>query len=147
MTMKKTIQNEKDPRSADTPSQEEVRTAHQIHTLAQMLYGRLAMSNPWMATPPPGIEATGGFTQVPWAQSWSAQPGLDPVAGAQQAPWMQGWPAPPGFNPVATVQQAPWRQGWPVQPATTFGPTAGLQQAPWAYGWPVPPIWGCGCWR
>ena len=35
------------------PSQDEIRNAYEIHTLAQTLYGQLAMTHPWIATMPP----------------------------------------------------------------------------------------------
>lgn len=34
------------------PTADEIRTACQIHTLAQMVYGRLATSSPWTAPAP-----------------------------------------------------------------------------------------------
>jgi len=143
MPTKKTLRNEPDPRLADMPSQEEVQTAHQIHTLARMLYERLAMTNPWLAAAPPGVQTTGGYPQ----------PGLDPFAGMRQAPWMQGRPEPPGaqpgFEPIAQFPQVPWIRSWPTQPATTFEPAAGFPTSPWAYGWAAPPMWGhpYGYWR
>jgi hypothetical protein len=49
------------------PSQEEIRTAYEIHTLSQMLYGQLAMTHPWLAMPPvhggPGMWNAGSVSQ------------------------------------------------------------------------------------
>lgn len=36
---------------ADEPSPEDLKAAYQIHTLAHLVYGRLAMTNPWVAPP------------------------------------------------------------------------------------------------
>lgn len=63
-----------------TPSPEELRRAGEIHTLCQMIYGRLATEHPWLAPvqplagfePPPPFVAAGAAEHVP---GWSAPPG------------------------------------------------------------------------
>ena len=40
------------------PTEQELQAAYQVHTLAQMLYGQLAMTHPWIASmPPTGMSA------------------------------------------------------------------------------------------
>jgi len=59
------------------PTQQDLRTAYQVHTLAHMLYGQLASVPPWV-NPSPYVGAMGvtppvmGPTPVPWAQGWPA---------------------------------------------------------------------------
>lgn len=48
-----------------SPTQEELRTALEVHTLAQMLYGQIAVTHPWVVY------------HEPWVQPYAA----GPVAG------------------------------------------------------------------
>ncbi len=74
------------------PTAEELRTALEVHTLAQMLYGQIAASHPWLAygswAPhgPLGIhEPMPGPTTIPgppaWGGSWVHPYAAGPVAG------------------------------------------------------------------
>ena len=70
------------------PSQQDLQTAYQVHTLAQMLYGQLVPAQPWVQPAP--FAGTPGMVH----------PGMAPIAG----PWAQGWPmtygAPFGPGPM-----------------------------------------------
>lgn len=70
------------------PSPEEMQAAYQAHTLAQMLYGQLVTTHPWVATAPPVR-------------------GIDPMAGYQTAPWLQSYPGMWGIGPANTPFTAP----------------------------------------
>ena len=71
------------------PTQQDLQTAYQIHTLAQMLYGRLATAQPWVGpTPPMGmIDPTMGPTMSP-----TMSPVMGPMMGPTGIPWAQAWP-------------------------------------------------------
>lgn len=59
-----------EPKSVD-PSREEIQTAFQVHTLAQMLYGQLAAKHSWTApTMTAGFEPRMGYPTAPWPQGW-----------------------------------------------------------------------------
>ena len=133
------MESERDPRATHAPTQDEIRTAHQIHTLAHMLYGRLAMTNPWVATAQTRPYATGGFTQTPWTHSWPVQAGFEPGAAARPAPWVHAWTPQPTPVPHVPFAGAPWMHGWPTpMPMTTaFPAAAGPGRVPYGY-----PMWG-----
>jgi hypothetical protein len=79
------------------PSQDEIRNAYEIHTLAQMLYGQLAMTHPWIATMPPAR-------------------GFDPVASFQPTPWTQGGPGMWNVGPVSHPFTVPHPIGLEMYP-------------------------------
>lgn len=71
----------KDPQERQRPvgpSPEEIQTAYQVHTLAQMLYGHLA-------------------TTQPWAAPTSVHGGYEPMMTHPTPPIMHGWPGMWGY--------------------------------------------------
>jgi len=42
------------PASFDAPSPDDLRAVYEVHTLAQMLYGHLATTHPWLGAQPMG---------------------------------------------------------------------------------------------
>jgi hypothetical protein len=67
------------------PSQEEIRNAYEIHTLAQMLYGQLAMTHPWAAAmPAANVHATS------WMHSGPGMWNVGPVNHPFTVPHMIG---------------------------------------------------------
>ena len=80
MTNKATGKEQAPPLRADAPGPEDLRTAYQVHTLAQMLYGHLATSHPWVSATP---------------SSW----GYDPLRTPYVAPTpvTQAWPGAWGY--------------------------------------------------
>ena len=65
---------EKTPQqTANVRQQEELQAAYQCHTLAQILYGHIAMTCPWVVqAPTPGaVQPTAGMSATPWTQAWS----------------------------------------------------------------------------
>lgn len=88
------------------PTQQDLQTAYQVHTLAQMLYGRLATVHPWIAPTPP----TGMVDPM-------MSPMMAPMMGPTAVPWVQGWPATYG-GPYGHV--APTGFYWPG-PSSYFG--------------------------
>ena len=67
------------------PSQDEIRNAYEIHTLAQMLYGQLAMTHPRIATMP-----AASFQATPWMQSGPRMWNVGPVSHPFTVPHMTG---------------------------------------------------------
>lgn len=67
------------------PGQDTLQAAYQAHTLAQMLYGHLAMIQPWTTANPPGA----GFDP---AQSFVAGPTVPGWHGTWGPPQMRGGP-------------------------------------------------------
>ena len=86
--------------------QEQMELAYQAHTLAQMLYGHLSVSNPWAACSSVWPASPQMHTPVHWMQ------GVDPAAGG--AGWMGGtvptWPSPqpPVLGPFMNVGFGPF---------------------------------------
>jgi hypothetical protein len=82
-------------RSPATPPQEQMQAAYQVHTLAQMLYGQMAGSQPCMTHP--AMQA--GFRSAPspgapgWMTVWSVAPWA-PSQARVMTPFM-----PPEFGP------------------------------------------------
>ena len=72
------------------PSQDEIRNAYEIHTLAQMLYGQLAMTHPWIATMPParGFDSVASFQPMPWTQGGPGMWNVGPVSQPFTVPHM-----------------------------------------------------------
>ena len=82
---------------SDTQSRSDIRAAYECHTLALLLYDRIAATHPWVvaapcAPPVPGVYAAGPYLQpmtgpaaTPWAPAWfdttmhSVQGGMDPT--------------------------------------------------------------------
>ena len=83
--------------SGAATSQDEMRNAYEIHTLAQMLYGQLAMTHPLIATMPPAR-------------------GFDPLASFQPTPWMQGGPGMWNVGPVSQPFTVPHMIGLEMYP-------------------------------
>jgi hypothetical protein len=73
MTTTKTT--EKTSARRPEPSAEEVQAAYQCHTLAQILYGRIAATHPWLL-------------EAPRAPSW-------PMGAIPVPPWMRPRPCFP----------------------------------------------------
>jgi hypothetical protein len=80
MTTKTTGKPPQQPQRA-APSQQVMQQAYQAHTLAQMLYGQLAMSQPWIGQvhTPPSYEPWTGPQFVPWAAPWPPVWGAGPM--------------------------------------------------------------------
>jgi len=53
MTTTKTEQKSQPKEASNAPTQEDLRVAYEIHTLAQMMYGEMTMANPWVTPPSP----------------------------------------------------------------------------------------------
>ena len=72
------------------PSQDEIRNAYEIHTLAQMLYGQLAMTHPGIATMPParGFDSVASFQPMPWTQGGPGMWNVGPVSQPFTVPHM-----------------------------------------------------------
>jgi hypothetical protein len=70
------------PPMQGTPTAEDLRTAYEIHTLAQMVYGQLAATHPWMATQtwPMGTMHHPAQPMTSW-----------PRAGTPTWGWPHGW--------------------------------------------------------
>jgi hypothetical protein len=83
MTTKKTVGAAEHARRPAGPSQQELLAAYQTHTLAQMLYGQIVITHPWIgqAYPYPQGEPWGAGV-APWAAcgppTWGAGPVLVP---------------------------------------------------------------------
>ena len=67
------------PQQEDTPTREEIQTAYQVHTLAQMLYGQLV-------TPHTGVTYAGPVRGIGQPTEYPAQP------WGQPGPMMWGYP-------------------------------------------------------
>ncbi|MGD8277859.1 MAG: hypothetical protein PVH00_07525 [Gemmatimonadota bacterium] len=101
MKTEKTTRQTTQPAAGKAPTQEEMRTAYEAHTLAQMLYGRMAGVQPWMAQTSWGPELphapassqpfppAQGFTPYPFAQPYQPFPG-----GTWAGPAYTGYPHP-----------------------------------------------------
>lgn len=72
------------PRRAETPSQQEMQMAYHAHTLAQALYGQLAMTHPFIGQ---------AYPQMP----------QQPFVGQQMTPWAMQWPPMWGAGPMDPV--------------------------------------------
>lgn len=70
MTTKNTATKPKARAQEHGPSREDLETAYRLHTLAQIVYGQLAVAHPWT------VQA----------------PVLDPAVGRGQTPWMGAGP-------------------------------------------------------
>ena len=86
-------------RPSAIPPQEQMQTAYQVHTLAQMLYGQMAGSQPWVAQPT--VQA--GFPSMQSAQPMEV-PGWTTVWGA--SPW--GISQTPVMTPFMTSGLGPF---------------------------------------
>jgi len=76
------------------PSQSDMQLAYQAHTLAQMLYGQLAMTHSWIgqAQPPLTYEPWTGPQFMPWAAQWPPVWGAVPMDPTiHQVPPMTGF--------------------------------------------------------
>lgn len=74
MTTKSTGKGPQQRQQPVGPTQEDVRTAYQVHTLAQVLYGHLATTHPWIHPTP-------------------IMPGYDPrMTMPTNPPPIRGWP-------------------------------------------------------
>jgi hypothetical protein len=82
MTNKNPGKVQEQPRAA-TPSEQEVQMAYQVHTLAQMLYGYLASTNPWVGP---------AQALMPY----------EPLLGPQYPAWAVRWPADWGVAPLCS---------------------------------------------
>jgi hypothetical protein len=73
--MTKTTDRPQPPREETKPAQADLQAAYEIHTLAQMLYGQMTMTRPWVAPPTHGpmptrsIDTPGQYT-THWTQNW-----------------------------------------------------------------------------
>jgi hypothetical protein len=93
------------------PSQQELHAAHQVHTLAQILYGQLAATHPWIQpTYPMGMEPRMPHANAPWAQTpwttpmWGQMPQTyfgQPCQGTWCNPMAQ---APTGYPFMGPMQ-------------------------------------------
>jgi hypothetical protein len=73
MTTTKTT--EKTSARRPEPSAEEVQAAYQCHTLAQILYGRIAATHPWLLQAPRAPWwPTGAVHVPPWSRTWPGIP-------------------------------------------------------------------------
>jgi hypothetical protein len=68
------------PNPAARPTQDEIQAAYQVHTLAQMLYGRMAMTHPWLGSSLPvsgapqtcqGFHGYHAFQEAPPTTPWT----------------------------------------------------------------------------
>ena len=71
------------PSRGGAPSADEVRTAYEAHTLAQMVYGHLTTSHPWITAAPSAYGYGYGYgaphqAPHPAAQGWIASWGYPP---------------------------------------------------------------------
>jgi hypothetical protein len=94
MTKPTEIKNAEAGRPSSAPPQEEMEKAYQVHTLAQMLYGQMAGSQPWVTQPT--VQA--GFPSMQSAQpmgvpGWTTVWGVSPW-GISQTPIMTPFMAP-----------------------------------------------------
>lgn len=118
MTTKHTGKAHEQQQKAATPSARDMQMAHHAHTLAQMLYGQLATTQPWMApmrTPSPMTPESGMFgTHVtPWTAHGSPYWGAGPMFGPQIDPRttpLTGPMAGPMTGPFAYMS---WLQRFP----------------------------------
>jgi hypothetical protein len=80
---------------AAMPSQQDMQMAYRAHTLAQMLYGQLAMTHPWIgpAYPPSPYDFLSGPQMSPWAAQWPPMWGAGPMD-----PWAGPFPQTFGFH-------------------------------------------------
>jgi len=64
------------------PAPADMRAAYEIHTLAQMMYGQIARTNPWMSpmSPMTGHDPYTSHSQAHWTPQW-------PVAWNAWTPW------------------------------------------------------------
>jgi len=75
------------------PPQEEMQTAYQVHTLAQILYGRIAAPHAWVPIPhePAPFTSTAGYGPTPWGPQgpdpWAAYGWTVPAAPAAIPPF------------------------------------------------------------
>lgn len=61
-----------------TGRRQDLEIAHEVHTLAQLIYAHLAGLHPWlppMSGVPGGQMATGTAWNADWPQVWGQQPG------------------------------------------------------------------------
>ena len=83
MTNKATGKEQAPPVRTDAVAPEDLRTAYQVHTLAQVLYGHLATSHPWFSTAP------GSWGYDPLGTPYAAP---TPVTPAWPGAWSRpGW--------------------------------------------------------
>lgn len=99
MTTKNPGKVQQEPRRAQAPSAQDLQMAYHAHTLAQALYGQLAMTYyPWIGqAPPPAPHASFVGPQLaPWAMQWPPMWGagpFDPVMGpGPQMSSLHGFP-------------------------------------------------------
>lgn len=96
-----------DPQATATgPAPDDLRAAYEIHTLAQMMYGQFAWTQPWMTQPPQtyGQMPFASHPQPPWTQQaqWTPQTPWTQQTQVPQAQWTPQWPM------VAN----PWNPWW-----------------------------------
>ncbi|NIM02414.1 MAG: hypothetical protein GTN89_12080 [Acidobacteria bacterium] len=70
-----------------TPSTDDLRTACEIHTLAQMVYSQFHTPNPWMHVAPPQV----GYTHVAPPQVGYTHQAAPTMPDPRMAP-VWGWP-------------------------------------------------------
>jgi len=60
------------PANSAAPSPDDLRAVYEVHTLAQMLYGHLAMTHPWLGAQPMsyGYEPFRGSYDPRMSQAW-----------------------------------------------------------------------------
>jgi hypothetical protein len=90
----------------DGPAPDDMRAAFEIHTLAQMMYGQIARTNPWVAQAPPmtGPTPYASHPQVPQTQWGQQTPWPQQTQWPQQAQYAQQAPQ----WPIAWNPWAPW---------------------------------------
>jgi hypothetical protein len=86
------------------PAQPDLQAAYQVHTLAQMLYGQLATTHPWIQPtwPTPGVDPLAMQPPTTWHQPY----------------WTQGFYGGYGFDPMSRF--GPMGQPF-MGPAPFFG--------------------------
>ena len=82
----------KEPAAGQThfrPPQEDMQTAYQIHTLAQMLYGQISTPHPWtgFAHPASGFDPRHVHGAVPGMANWSGMWGAPTWTGPVYSPF------------------------------------------------------------
>ena len=117
------------PQSADAkpPTAEEMQTAYRAHTLAQLLYGRVAATHPWIAPTVwvpelsamhPGPAGFQGVPGVPDFQAGAGFPGYPGMTGPQAYPRATGLHAFQSAAPATMPWNTAAYAGCPV--ATGF---------------------------
>lgn len=82
------------------PSQQELQAAYQVHTLANMLYGQLTATYPWIPLQPP-------MSASPMAMPTMGMGAGGPMAGPPVTPWTQTSAVGPMVGPTGPASY-PW---------------------------------------